>query len=67
MKYDIISLDEARKAQRLIAGSVVRTPLIRMKQTSDDIQIYLKLENLQPVGSFKIRGITNTMKQMSKS
>ena len=67
MKHDIISLDQATKAQRLIAGSVVRTPLIRMKQTSDDIQIDLKLENLQPVGSFKLRGVTNTIKQTSKS
>ena len=67
MKHDIISLDQAIKAQRLITGSVVRTPLIRMKQTSDDIQIYLKLENLQPVGSFKLRGVTNTIKQTSKS
>ena len=66
MKHDIISLDQAIKAQRLITGSVLRTPLIRMKQTSDDIQIYLKLENLQPVGSFKLRGVTNTIKQTSK-
>jgi threonine dehydratase len=40
----------------------VRTPLLRLPDT----QIYLKLENLQPIGSFKIRGATNAIRRASE-
>jgi threonine dehydratase len=46
----------------VIAGTAVRTPLIRL-QTDAPAEIWLKLENLQPIGSFKIRGAYNAMKQ----
>jgi threonine dehydratase len=45
-------IDAARKA---IAGIAIRTPLVRL-QVDGGLDIYLKLENLQPIGSFKIRG-----------
>jgi threonine dehydratase len=42
-------------ARKAIEGLAIRTPLVRLP-TQTDQEIYLKLENLQPIGSFKIRG-----------
>jgi threonine dehydratase len=47
-----------------MAGSAIRTPLVRLNVLDTPIEIYLKLENLQPIGSFKIRGATNAMAHM---
>lgn len=49
----------------MIAGSAIRTPLVRLNVREAPAEIYLKLENLQPIGSFKIRGASNAMGQMS--
>jgi threonine dehydratase len=54
------SVDEIQAAARRIAGTVVRTPLVRL-QHDGDAEIYLKLENLQPIGSFKLRGAANAL------
>ena len=54
-----VTLDAAREARRNIGGIALRTPLVRLN--SDDHDIYLKLENLQPIGSFKIRGAANVI------
>src|SRR6185295_17926256 len=48
-------------ARRMIAGSALRTPLVRLNAPEAPVEIYLKLENLQPIGSFKIRGATNAI------
>ena len=45
----------------MIAGSAIRTPLVRLNVSDAPAEIYLKLENLQPIGSFKIRGAANAM------
>jgi threonine dehydratase len=45
----------------MIVGSAIRTPLVRLNVSDAPAEIYLKLENLQPIGSFKIRGATNAM------
>jgi threonine dehydratase len=58
----LIPLDEIRGAQERIAGKVVRTPLVRLP--SESPAIYLKLENLQPIGSFKLRGALNAISQL---
>jgi threonine dehydratase len=50
-----------REARRMIAGSALRTPLVRLNVARMEPEIYLKLENLQPIGSFKIRGAANAM------
>src|SRR6266480_6028671 len=55
------SLAEVNDARRMIAGSAIRTPLVRLNVRKAPAEIYLKLENLQPIGSFKIRGATNAM------
>ena len=55
-----IPLAEIEAARERLAGTVVRTPLIRL-DVDAPANIYLKLENLQPIGSFKIRGAGNVM------
>jgi threonine dehydratase len=52
----VIPLEEIRRARELLAGKVVRTPLVRLDEGP-----YLKLENLQPIGSFKLRGALNAI------
>jgi threonine dehydratase len=58
----LIPLEQIRNAQERIAGKVVRTPLVRLP--SESPAIYLKLENLQPIGSFKLRGALNAISQL---
>ena len=62
-----VSLQDIKDAQQRIKGKVNRTPLIRFY--GDDLpgEIYLKLENLQPIGSFKLRGACNAMSPADKS
>ncbi len=55
-----VTLREARAAAERIVGTALRTPLVRLP-VDDDNAIYLKLENLQPIGAFKIRGAANAM------
>ena len=66
-----VPLGEIHAAQRRIAPYVVRTPLIRLDLAPGDVTpppggsvpaaLWLKLENLQPIGSFKLRGASNAM------
>ena len=60
-----ITLAEVEKARSNIAGMALRTPLVRC-QTETPANLYLKLENLQPIGSFKIRGAANVMALTSR-
>ena len=57
----MIELAEIEAARGRIAGSVVRTPLVRLYVEDAPAEIYLKLENLQPINSFKIRGAANAV------
>jgi threonine dehydratase len=56
------SLDEIRAARERLAGITVRTPLIRLNAEGLSAEVWLKLENLQPIGSFKLRGAANAMR-----
>ncbi|HYK97079.1 MAG TPA: pyridoxal-phosphate dependent enzyme, partial [Candidatus Acidoferrales bacterium] len=56
----MIPLADIRAARERIAGAAVRTPLVRLGADAP-AEIWLKLENLQPIGSFKIRGASNAM------
>ena len=60
-----IVLSEIREARARIAGTIVRTPLVRLNTSDAPAEIYLKLENLQPIGSFKIRGAANAIAHMT--
>ena len=62
-----VSLQDIKDAQQRIKGKVNRTPLIRFY--GDDLpgEIYLKLENLQPIGSFKLRGAYNAISTADRS
>lgn len=60
------SLAEIKDARHMIANSAIRTPLVRLNVTDAPAEIYLKLENLQPIGSFKIRGASNAMGHMTR-
>jgi threonine dehydratase len=56
-----ISLEAIRSAQRRVRGSVLRTPLIPLSDADASVPVYLKPENLQPTGSFKVRGAGNAL------
>ena len=57
----MISLDEIRRARERIGDYVLRTPLVQL-----DERIWLKLENLQPIGSFKLRGALSAVRAASR-
>jgi threonine dehydratase len=60
----VIALAEIEAARARIADVAVRTPLVPLRADGvpADTEIYLKLETLQPIGSFKIRGATNAVR-----
>src|SRR3954466_512015 len=60
-----ISIDDVRAARERIATTAIRTPLIRLHVDSP-AEIYLKLEMLQPIGSFKLRGATNAIAMLPR-
>ena len=59
-----ITLDEVRAARERIAGTIVRTPLIRLELGPGDPDIRLKLENLQPINAYKLRGAANAVARL---
>ncbi len=61
MPLEPVPVEEIRAAGRRIEGIVVRTPLVRLNVEDAPGEVYLKLENLQPIGSFKLRGAANAM------
>lgn len=58
------SLADVYAARDRIRGTALRTPLVRLNVPDAPAEIYLKLENLQPIGSFKIRGAINAMRRI---
>ena len=58
----MIALEEIRRARERLGDSVLRTPLVRF-----DEHVWLKLENLQPIGSFKLRGALSAVRAASPS
>jgi len=57
----VIGLAAIEAARDRIAGTATRTPLVRLRVEDAPAEIYLKLENLQPISSFKIRGAINAV------
>ena len=62
-----IKLDEIKDARQRIAQTIVRTPLIRLELGPDFPDIRLKLENLQPINAYKLRGAANAVAMLSES
>jgi len=62
----LIPLEAIEQARSRIEGAAVRTPLVRLA-VDDPCEIYLKLECLQPIGSFKIRGASNAIRSADRA
>src|SRR6476646_7730179 len=62
-----IELSEIREARKRIAGTIVRTPLLHLELGSGYPDIRLKLENLQPINAYKLRGAANAVAMLSES
>jgi threonine dehydratase len=60
-----ITLAEIRQARERIAKTILRTPLVRLELGSDKPDIRLKLENLQPINAYKLRGAANAVAMLS--
>ena len=60
-----VTLEEMRAARERIKGLVTRTPLVQLRHGMDAPEIWLKLENLQPINAFKIRGAANAVALLS--
>ena len=67
MKATGLRIEDIRRAQPAVAAAAIRTPLVRLNVWDAPAEIHLKLENLQPIGSFKIRGAANAMSLMSRA
>ena len=61
-----IRLSEIQEARKRIAQTIVRTPLIRLDLGPDFPDIRLKLENLQPINAYKLRGAANSVALLSE-
>ncbi len=61
MPVPLAAIEDAR---RRIGSAALCTPLVRLNSDGEPAEIYLKLENLQPIGSFKVRGAANAMAQL---
>jgi threonine dehydratase len=62
-----ITLDEIKEARQRIAKTIVRTPLIRLELGPNFPDIRLKLENLQPINAYKLRGAANAVAMLPES
>ncbi|GAA1232336.1 threonine/serine dehydratase [Prauserella halophila] len=57
----LVSLDDIRTAADRVRGEVLRTPLLSAPWADADRPLWLKPENLQPIGAFKLRGASNAL------
>src|SRR5213592_5000775 len=62
-----IGLSEIQEARKRIAPTIVRTPLIRLDLGPEFPDIRLKLENLQPINAYKLRGAANAVAMLSQA
>src|SRR2546426_7121437 len=62
-----VKLDEIKDAQQRIAKTIMRTPLVRLELGPDYPDIRLKLENLQPINAYKLRGAANAVALLPES
>src|SRR6202008_5170692 len=62
-----IQLSEIQEGRKRIADTIVRTPLVRLELGPDYPDIRLKLENLQPINAYKLRGAANAVAMLPDS
>lgn len=62
----MVSLTDIHTARARLHGIAVRTPLLEWTKPADPRKLYLKLENLQPIGAFKLRGAYNKIASLSE-
>jgi len=62
-----IRLEDVKEARQRIAKTILRTPLVRLELGSDFPDIRLKLENLQPINAYKLRGAANAVAMLPDS
>jgi threonine dehydratase len=62
-----VELEEIREARRRIASTIFRTPLVRLELGPGNPDIRLKLENLQPINAYKLRGAANAVAMLSEA
>jgi threonine dehydratase len=60
-----ITLSDIREARERIKGTSIRTPLVRLELAAGLPEIHLKLENLQPINAYKLRGAANAVAMLS--
>src|SRR5208282_5137920 len=63
--HSMVSLQDIRAAQTLLRGIAVRTPLFEWTGPTEHRKLFLKLENLQPIGAFKLRGAYNKVASLT--
>src|SRR6185295_17006307 len=56
-----VTLEDARAARERLGGVALGTPLVRLQADAGGADVFLKLESLQPIGSFKVRGAGNAL------
>jgi len=61
----MVSLDDIRTARSRLDGIAVRTPLFEWTGAAEQRKLFLKLENLQPIGAFKLRGAYNKVASLT--
>src|SRR5947209_6119796 len=64
VKFPMVSLQDIQQARSRLYKVAVRTPLVLCK-LPEDRQIFVKPENLQPIGSFKLRGAYNKISSLT--
>jgi len=62
---NFVTLGEIKEAAARIAGTAVRTPLVRLDVPGLPFEVWVKCESAQPIGSFKLRGAFNMIAQLS--
>jgi threonine dehydratase len=65
----VISLDDIRAARERVAPHVHRTPVMTSRRlgSRSGVRLFLKCENFQKTGSFKVRGVTNKLSQLDQA
>ena len=62
-----ITLTDVKEARERIGRTIVRTPLVRLELGAESPDIRLKLENLQPINAYKLRGAVNAVAMLPES